>query len=81
MRYSPRKRPEMTKSTSLTMSTENWDAVKTRRFGHFWPFSWDIAQVFLALGTISTVGDPGYMKIRMSSKIFDLVISDHFRGL
>ena len=36
---------------------------------------------FLALGTISTVGDPGYTKIGMPSKLVDLVIFGRFRGI
>ena len=31
---------------------------------------------FLTLGTISTAGDPRYMKIGASSKVVDLVISE-----
>ena len=29
---------------------ENWDVVKARRFGHFWPFSWAIAHNFFGSG-------------------------------
>ena len=46
---------------------KNLDVVKSRRFGHFWPFSWDIAHSFLAQGTISTDHDPEYTKIGTSS--------------
>ena len=60
---------------------ENWDVVKTRRFGHFWPFSWTVAHSFLALRTISTASDPGYTKIWTSSKLVDFVISGRFCGV
>ena len=35
---------------------------------------------FLALETISTARDPGYVNIGKSSKLVDFVISDRFRG-
>ena len=59
----------------------NWDVIKTHRFGHFWPFSWAIAHIFLASEMISTSHDPGYTKIGTSSKLVDLVISGSFREL
>ena len=33
-------------STALARVHENWNVVKTRRSGHFWPFSWAIAHNF-----------------------------------
>ena len=33
-------------STALARVHENWDVVKTRRFAHFWPFSWAITHSF-----------------------------------
>ena len=35
---------------TLTEGNENWDVVKTRRFCHFWPFSWAIAHSFFGFG-------------------------------
>ena len=35
---------------------------------------------FLALETISTAREPGYVNIGKSSELVDLVISDRFRG-
>ena len=64
----------------MTQGPRKLGVVKTRRFGHFWPFSWASTQ-FLAPGTISTARDPGYTKIGTSSKLVDYVISGRFRGL
>ena len=33
-------------STPFARVHENWDVVKTRRFAHFWPFSWAITHSF-----------------------------------
>ena len=64
----------------MTPSTRKLGRRQTRRFGYFWPFSCAIAHSFLAPGMISTDHDPEYTKIGTSSKVVDLVISDHFRG-
>ena len=54
---------------------------KTRRFGHFWPFSWAIAHNLFAPETISAACDSGYMLIGKLLKPVDLVISIRFYGL
>ena len=59
---------------------KNWDVIKARRFGHFWPFLWVIAHNFFDPETISTAHDTGYTKIGTSSKLTDLVISGRFHG-
>ena len=41
----------------MTPVHENWDIVKTRRFGYLWPFS-GLQHLFLASGAISTARDP-----------------------
>ena len=60
---------------------ENWDIIKTHRFGHFWLFSWAIAHCFWLWGRFQWLGTLGTRKLGRDKKHVDLVMSDHFRGL
>ena len=42
---------------------ENWDDVKTRRFGHFWLFSWAIAHSFWLQRHFQRLVTPGTPKL------------------
>ena len=51
--------------------TKNWDVVKTRRFGHFWLFSWAIAHNFWLRRRFQRLVTPGTQKLgrRQNSSI------------
>ena len=68
-------------STPMTPVHGNWEVVRTRRFDHFWPFSWDIGHYFFAPGSISTTQETRYMIIGTSLELVDSVISGRFHGL
>ena len=43
---------------------ENWGVIKTRRFGHFWPFSWAIAHGCWLQVRFQWLVTPGKRKLR-----------------
>ena len=42
---------------------ENWDVLKTRQFGHFWPFSWAIEHSFWVRTRFQRLMTPGTRKL------------------
>ena len=59
----------------MTRVHENWDVVKTRRFGHFWPFSWAIAHSFWLQTQFERLVTPGTQKLgrRQNSSIWSFL--------